>query len=104
MGKYVNKPLWTSIDYVKQHSKLCHDCEDAEIELWIVSAEQTILEILNRDYDSLIEKYGDIPGPVREATLMLVDNSYSHRGVTEQVQLYPVLYGLEMKLKPFMIL
>ena len=101
MGKYINKPLWTSIDYVKAHSKICHDGADSQIELAIVSAEQSILAVLNRSYESLIEEYGDVPAPIREATLMLTDNSYNHRGVTEQVQLYSVPYGIDFKLLPF---
>ena len=102
MGKYINKPLWTTIDTAKQYSKILHSCEDSRLELLIVSAEQSTLEYLNRSYDDLIEEYGDVPAPIREFVLLIVNNSYEHLGPTEQVQLYSVPYGADFKIRPFM--
>lgn len=95
------KPKWTTIDYIKKHSRLDYDCENELIELYIISAEDTILNLLNRTYEDLIETYGDVPAEIREATLMLVDNSYSHRSPAGTVQLYDVRYGFDMRIKPY---
>ena len=97
----MDKPLWTSIDYVKRHSRIDYDCEDAELEMYIVSAEQTILNLLGRTYEDVIENYGDVPAPIRHATLLLVDNSYQHRTPIEPVQLYAVNYSFDLMLKPY---
>lgn len=93
---------WTTVDYIKKHSRIDYDCENDLIELYIISAEDTILNLLNRTYEDLIETYGGVPSPIREATLMLVDNSYTHRTPAEPTQLYAVSYAFDMKLKPYM--
>lgn len=102
MKNNINKPKWTTIEYVKSHSNLTYNDEDEDILEMIASAEQTILNTLNRTYEDLIEEYGDIPAPIREVTLMMVDDSYTHRGSTEPTQLHIVQYHLDMKLKPYM--
>jgi len=96
------KPKWTTIDYIKKHSRLDYDCENDLIEMYIISAENTILNLLDRTYEDLIETYGDVPADIREATLMLVDNSYTHRSPSEPTQLYDVCYGFDIKIKPYM--
>jgi uncharacterized phage protein (predicted DNA packaging) len=96
------KPKWTTIDYIKKHSRLDYDCENDLIELYIVSAENTILNLLHRTYEDLIESYGDVPAEIRQATLMLVDNSYTHRTPAEPTQLYSVGYAFDMMIKPYM--
>lgn len=96
------KPKWTTIDYIKKHSRLDYDCENDLIELYIVSAENTILNLLQRTYEDLIESYGDVPAEIRQATLMLVDNSYTHRTPAEPTQLYSVGYAFDMMIKPYM--
>lgn len=96
--------LWTELSYVKEHSRICTDCEDAVLELYAVSAEQAILEILNRSYEDIIARYGDVPAPIRHATLLLIDNFYQHRTPTEQVSMSIVPYGIDILIKPYMIL
>ena len=96
------KPKWTTIDYIKKHSRLDYDCENDLIELYIVSAENTILNLLQRTYEDLIESYGDVPAEIRQATLLLVDNSYTHRTPAEPTQLYAVGYAFDMMIKPYM--
>ena len=40
------------------------------------SAEDTVLNLLNRTVTDVYEQYGIIPKPLVHATLMLVDNAY----------------------------
>lgn len=99
--KTTNKPRWTTVDYVKKHSRIDYDCENDLLEMYIVSAEETVLNLLNRTYEEVLEVYGDVPAPVRHATLLLVDESYTHRTPAEPTQLYYVGYGFDMLIKPY---
>ena len=49
---------WLSIDYIKQHSRIDFDCEDSLLELYGESAEETVLDITQRTYDEIVEKWG----------------------------------------------
>lgn len=93
---------WTTIDYIKRHSRIDFDCEDAELELYGESAETTVLNYLNRSYQDMLEAYGDVPAPVRQATLILVDVSYQHRSPVSPTNVSQVPYTVDIKLKPYM--
>ena len=41
---------WLSIDYIKQHSRIDYDCEDGLLEMYGDSAEDTVLNVIARDY------------------------------------------------------
>ena len=70
---------YLTLDYIKQHSRLNYDCEDNLLELYGTAAEDSLLNVLNRTYEDLIEEYGCVPAPLMQATLMLVDTSYQYR-------------------------
>jgi uncharacterized phage protein (predicted DNA packaging) len=95
------KPKWTTIDYIKKHSRISYDDDADVIELYIVSAEQTILNLINRTYEELMAEYGDVPAPIRQATLLLVDNSYNHRSPAEPTRMYTIEYGFDLLIKPY---
>jgi hypothetical protein len=52
------------------------------------AAEDTVLNVLGKTYDEVIEEYGVIPKPVQQASLMLVDLSYQHRTPDAITQLH----------------
>lgn len=93
---------WTEISYIKQHSRLDFDCEDALLELYANQAEDTILNLLHRTYTDLMDSYGDIPAPIRQATLMLVEQSYNNRGPVSPSNMSMVPYGFDLMVKPYM--
>jgi uncharacterized phage protein (predicted DNA packaging) len=93
---------WTEIDWVKAHSRIDYDCEDSLLELYAESAEAVVLNLLNRRYEELVDEYGDIPAPIRQATLMLVDHSYKERAAASVQQLHAVPYTIDVLLKPYM--
>ena len=66
------------------------------------SAEDVLLQYLNRTYEDLIEVYGHIPAPLRHASLMLVDTSYQHREPASPQNLYAVPYAFDLLVKPYM--
>lgn len=95
---------YLTLEMIKSHSRIQFDCEDDLLQLYAESAEDTVLNMLNRSYDDLVSAYGEVPKPVVQATLMLVDNSYINRSPVSPQQLYQVPYTIDVLLKPYMIL
>ena len=97
---------WLTIDYIKQHSRIDYDCEDALLELYGNAAEETVMNILGRDYDDIKANFGtekaDIPAAIIQASLILVDTSYTQRTAVSTQNLYAVPYGFDMLVKPYM--
>jgi len=97
---------WLTIDYIKSHSRIDYCCEDSLLELYGNSAEQTLLNVLRRSYDDVVEEFGDeenpIPAPLMHASLMLVELSYQFRSPISKTNLYLVPYTFESLIKPYM--
>lgn len=95
---------WLTLDYIKQHSRICHDAEDDLLELYATSAEETILNLCNRTEEDILQTYGEIPAALKHATLLLVDVSYQQRASVTALNLYTVPYSFDLLVKPYMIL
>ena len=93
---------WLTLEWIKKHSRIDFDCEDELLELYGEDAEQTVLNIINRSFDDLIEQYGEAPKPLYVAALMLVEVSYTQRAPISQQNMYVVPYAFDMKIKPYM--
>ena len=93
---------WLTLEWIKLHSRIDFDCEDDLLELYGEDAEQTILNLIGRSFDDLIETYGEVPKPLYVAALMLVEVSYTQRAPITQTNLYTVPYAFDMKVKPYM--
>ena len=93
---------WLTKDWIKKHSRIDFDCEDDLLELYGESAEDTVLNVIGRDYTGLIEHYGDVPKPLYVASLMLVEVSYTQRAPITQQNMYTVPYAFDMMVKPYM--
>ena len=93
---------WLTISDIKKQLRVDFDDEDDVLELYGSAAEDTVLNYLNRTYQDVLEEYGEVPAAIRQATLMLVDNSYQHRSPAEPTQMYYVLYGFDTLVKPYM--
>lgn len=102
MMKYI------TLEYIKAHSRIDELRENLEetdlVTLYAESAEQTVLNYLNRSLEDLIDNYAEVPAPVMHATLMLVDLSYMQRSPISVQNLYTVPYTFDVLLKPYMIL
>lgn len=92
---------WSDIQYFKIHSRIDYDCEDALLELYGNAAEETILNTINRTYENLIEEFGEVPVPIRQATLMLVDLSYTQRSPVSTVNINQIPYSFDILIKPY---
>ena len=95
---------YLTIDDIKAHVRIDFDCEDAELELYGTGAEDTILYLCNRTYENLIGTYGEVPAAVRNATLLLVANSYEQRSPVSPQHYSPSPYTFEFMLKEFIVL
>lgn len=95
-----------TIDYIKQHSRIDYDCENALLELYGNSAEQTLLNTLHRTYDEVVEEFGDeenpFPAPLMQAALMLVETAYQYRSPISPINLSYVPYTFDFLVKPYM--
>lgn len=95
---------YLKIDYIKAHSRIDFDCEDAELELYGTGAEDTILYLCNRTYENLIGAYGEVPAAIIQVTLELVCNSYEHRSPASPQNLSAVPYNFDLLAKPYILL
>lgn len=92
---------WLTIGDIKQHSRIDYACEDALLELYGEAAEDTTLNALGKTYDELIDEYGEIPAAIRQASLMLVENSYANRSPVTPGNLSSVPYTFDFLIKPY---
>ena len=99
---------YLTLEYIKAHSRideLHEDIKEPEIvALYAESVEDTVLNYLNRSLEDLIENYGEVPAPVKHATLMLFDLSYMQHSPISLQQMYIVPYTFDVLVKPYMIL
>ena len=93
---------WLTLGYIKQHSRIDYDLEDGLLELYGESAETVVLNYVWRTYEGLVAKYGEVPMPLVQASLMLVDLSYMQRSAVSMQQLYAVPYTFDLLVKPYM--
>lgn len=92
-----------SVRDIKDHTRIDSNAEDHLLELYGESAEVTILNMLNRSFESLIEEYGCVPTPIRHACLLLAAHSYTNREPASTQNLYAVPYSIDALIKPYMI-
>jgi hypothetical protein len=95
---------WLTLEKIKAQLRIepdFHD-EDTILEVYGESAETTLLNYLNRPYADIIGSYGDVPLPLVQASLMLVDTSYQHRSPISVTNISQVPYTFDLLVKPYM--
>ena len=95
---------WLNLEQIKAQLRIEPDFteEDELLEMYGESAEETLLQYLNRTYEDTIEVYGHIPAPLRHASLMLVDTSYQYRSPVSTQSMSLVPYTFDLLVKPYM--
>ena len=93
---------WLTLDYIKQHSRICCDCEDSLLELYGAAAEDTLLNHCNTTYDDLLTEYGEVPAPLYQASLMLTDIGYTYRSPVSPTNTSIIPYTFDILVKPYM--
>lgn len=100
---------WLTLTLIKQQLRLEQDYhdEDALLELYGGSAENTILQCTNRTVDELkaMNPAGadpdKVPADIMEASLMLVTVSYRYRTPIDMQNLSIVPYTFDLKIKNY---
>lgn len=95
---------WMTLEQIKAHSRIDFDVDDTLLELYADAAETTVLNVCNTSYEAIMAKYGEMPAPIQQATLMLIDHSYQQRSPVSAQNLYTVPYTFDLLVKPYMIL
>lgn len=95
---------WLTLEMIKAQLRIepGFTAEDTLLESYGESAEETLLNYLNRQYQDIIERYGKVPLPLVQASLMLVDVSYQHRSPVSVTNISLVPYGFDTLIKPYM--
>ena len=95
---------WLTLNEIKDQLRMERDYNDEndKLEMYGDSAEEIVLELCQRSYDDFMAKYGKIPTPVREASLLLVVASYEVGSAVSMQQMYDVGCGFGFKIKPYM--
>ena len=91
-----------TLDYIKQHSRIDWSEEDTLLDEYGKAAEDTVLNLLNRDYQDLLYQYGEVPAPLVQAAMLLVGQSYQHREPSSAQNMSAVPYAFDLLIKPYM--
>jgi len=92
-----------TIDYIKRHSRIDFDCEDAELELYGAAAENTVLATVRRTIDNVRDMNdGKIPPEYYHLALMLTNAGYEHRSPTSTQNHSIIPYTFDIQVKPLM--
>ena len=95
------KLKWTTIEYFKQHSRICGDGEDALLEQYGVAAENHVLKTIRRTYDNVIDIYGEVPADFYVLVQLLVDSMYQNRSMVSMQNLSIVPYSFDFIIKNY---
>lgn len=95
---------WLNLNLIKAQIRMEPDftLEDDLLTMYGESAEQIVLDVIQRDYTEVMEKYGTVPTPLVHASLLLVAQSYQNRETVSMQNMYTVPYAFDMMVKPYM--
>ena len=94
---------WLTLTRIKQQCRIEQTFteEDDLLTMYGESAEEVLLEHLNRSYEDIMSVYGRIPAPLVHASLMLADVSYQHRSPVSLQNMSIVPYTFDILVKPY---
>ena len=94
---------WLTLTRIKQQLRILPEFvdEDELLEMYGESAEEAILNVLNRRFEDIYEMYGRTPAPVVHASLLLVASAYKDRekDLLQEAHTNPTF---SLLLKPYM--
>ena len=95
---------WLTLEQIKAQLRIEPDftAEDTLLQSYGESAETTLLNYLDRQYTDILGSYGDVPLPLVQASLMLVDTSYQQRSPISVTNISQVPYTFDLLVKPYM--
>lgn len=91
-------------ELISKHLRLDNPDEEMELitSVYAPSAEDSVLNILQRPLDSLIMEYGSVPTPVVHAALILTEHFYTNRSSVSYQQLSQVPFSVSTLLTPYL--
>ena len=95
---------WLTLSIIKAQLRIepdLHD-EDVILESYGEAAEDTLQNFIRRPYQDIVESFGNVPQPLMQASLMLVDVSYQHRSPISVTNISMVPYTFDLLVKPYM--
>lgn len=95
---------WLTLSIIKAQLRIepdFHD-EDVILESYGEAAEDTLQNFISRPYQDIVESFGNVPQPLVQASLMLVDVSYQHRSPISVTNISMVPYTFDLLVKPYM--
>ncbi len=95
---------WLTLKIIKAQLRIEPDftAEDELLEMYGESAEDVLLNCVGRTYEDIVEVYGHMPAPLKQASLMLCDVSYQYRSPISINNLSIVPYTFDLLVKPYM--
>ena len=95
---------WLTLEDIKDQLRLEPEftLEDRKLTRLGNSSEQTVLNVINRTYDELVEQGGEVPAPIVQASLMLCDIGYKYGTPVTPENLSMVPYTFDLLIKPYM--
>lgn len=92
---------WLDLPTIKAHLRITEDYEDELLTLYGNSIEETMLILMGRSYEEVIEEYGSVPANIKHASLFLMEVSYKHRAPITPENMYLVPYTFDLMVKPY---
>lgn len=92
---------WTTLDFIKTHSRIDDDCDDTLLEVYACAAEEAIENLTGRTNSEFRMIYGDVPDGVKVATAMLTEHFYTNRSPISPMAVSSVPYTIDFILKPY---
>ena len=96
---------YLTLEWIKAHSRIDYDIEDELLTLYGDAAEEAVLNIIGRSLSEVAQLWGTqeqpVPAALMQATLMLVDASYTQRAPMSTMSLYAVPYSFDLLVKPY---
>lgn len=97
---------YLTLNGIKLHSRIDYNIEDELLTLYGNAAEEAVLNIIGRSLSEVAQLWGTqeqpVPAALVQATLMLVDASYTQRSPVSTMNLYAVPYSFDLLVKPYM--
>ena len=90
-----------TLEEIKANARIDSQEDDILLEQIGEAAEQTVLNLLERDLDDIRAEFHCVPAPIKQAVLMMATHLYEYRGVVNPTALYNVPYSIDAMLKPY---
>ena len=92
-----------TLDEIKANSRILQLNEQEEQNLLQVgeTAEEMVLNMVDRSLGELYSKYGSIPSPIKRAVLALADHLWTHPGIVTSGRLSGVPYTIDAMVKHY---